>query len=124
VSVPILKQGRVLIASIQSELTDGDWNEFRDELLGRAGDVRARGAVIDVSKMEIMDSFAGRILGGLAQMLRLRGVKTVVVGIQASVAFAMVQLGLHLEGVQTALDLEEGLARLDAGIVEAPRRER
>ncbi len=110
--VPILKQGPILIASIQSALTDTDLLELRDNLLQKAGDYRSRGVIIDVTVLDVMDSFACRTLRVIAQMLRLRGAETVVVGVQPEVAFAMVQLGLSLEGAQTALDLEEGMALL------------
>jgi rsbT antagonist protein RsbS len=110
--VPILKQGEFLIASIQSALTDTDLLQLRDNLVQQAGDRRARGVIIDVTVLDVMDSFACRTLRALAQMLKLRGADTIIVGIQPDVAFAMVQLGLSLEGVMTALDLEEGMALL------------
>lgn len=110
--VPILKQGKFLIASIQSALTDTDLLQLRDNLVQQAGDRRACGVIIDVTVLDVMDSFACRTLRALAQMLKLRGAETIIVGIQPDVAFAMVQLGLSLEGVMTALDLEEGMALL------------
>ncbi len=111
--VPILKQGDILIASIQSALTDSDLIELRDNLVAQVGTFRSRGVIIDVTVLDVMDSFACRTLRALAQMLKLRGAETIVVGVQPEVAFAMVQLGLSLEGAQTALDLEEGLALLE-----------
>lgn len=111
--VPILKQGPYLIASIQSALTDSDLFQLRDDLVERVGRMRARGVIIDVTVLEVMDSFACRVLRDLANMIKLRGAEAVVVGIQPEVAFSMVQLGLSLEDVVTALDLEEGLAYLD-----------
>jgi len=110
--VPILKQRDILIASIQSSLTDSDLLKLRDNLVQQAGDFRSRGVIIDVTVLDVMDSFACRTLRAVAQMVRLRGATTVIVGIQPEVAFSMVQLGLSLEGVQTALDLEEGMALL------------
>ncbi len=110
--VPILKQGDILIASIQSALTDSDLIELRDNLVEQVGTFRSHGVIIDVGVLDVMDSFACRTLRALAQMLKLRGAETVVVGVQPEVAFAMVQLGLTLEGAQTALDLEEGLVLL------------
>jgi rsbT antagonist protein RsbS len=74
---------------------------------------RSRAVIVDVTAMDVMDSYASRTLREIAQMIRLRGAETVIVGIQPEVAFAMVQLGLTLEGVATALDLEEGLAYLN-----------
>ncbi|HKB56981.1 STAS domain-containing protein [Opitutus sp. GAS368] len=111
--VPILKQGSYLIASIQSVLSDADMLQLRDDLADRVGQYRARGVIIDVTVLDVIDSFATRTLRAMAHMLQLRGAETVIVGIQPEVAFAMVQLGLTLEGVGTALDLEEGLAFLN-----------
>lgn len=110
--VPILKQGHILIATIQSALTDADLSQLRDALIGRVGRSRARGVIVDVTALDVMDSFAVRTLRDVTEMARLRGAETVIVGIQPEVAFAMVQLGLTLKGVSTALDLEEGLAYL------------
>ena len=111
--VPILKQGAYLIASVQSALTDADLLQLRDALVEKVGRFRSRGVIVDVTAMDVMDSFASRTLSDIAHMIRLRGAETVIVGIQPEVAFTMVQLGLTLEGVATALDLEEGLAFLD-----------
>jgi len=121
-SVPILKQGDILIASIQSALSDRDLVELRDELADRVGRLRSRGVVIDVTALDVLDSFATRTIRGVAYTAKLRGADAVVVGIQPEVAFAMVQLGLSLEGITTALDLEEGLALLHAGKAERARR--
>jgi rsbT antagonist protein RsbS len=111
--VPVLKQGDYLIASVQSVLSDADLVQLRDDLADRVGQFRSRGVIIDVTVLDVIDSFATRTLRAVAHMLKLRGAETVIVGIQPDVAFAMVQLGLTLEGVGTALDLEEGLAYLD-----------
>ena len=111
-SVPILKQGDVLIASIQSALSDQDLIQLRDDFADKIGRLRTRGVVIDVTALDVLDSFATRTLRGIAYIAKLRGAQTVVVGIQPEVAFAMVQLGLSLDGIATALDLEEGLAHL------------
>jgi rsbT antagonist protein RsbS len=113
VAVPILKQGDYLIASIQTALSDTDVLQLRDDLLERAGTLRSKGIIVDVTALDVMDSFASRSLRAIAHMANLRGAQTVMVGIQPEVAFAMVQLGLNLEGVHTALDLEEGLTFLD-----------
>ncbi len=110
--VPILKQQEYLIASIQSALTDADLVELRDDLVARVGRFRAWGVIIDVTPLDVLDSFSVRTLRTLAHVIRLRGAETVIVGIQPDVAFAMVQLGLGLDGVNTALDLEDGLACL------------
>jgi rsbT antagonist protein RsbS len=111
--VPILKQGDTLIASVVAALTDEDLIVLRDELAQRIGKVRARGVVIDVTALDVLDSFATRTLRGIAYTAKLRGAETVIVGC------AMVQLGLAMEGVSTALDLEQGLAVLAAKRKEA-----
>src|SRR5215831_3429523 len=111
--VPVLKQGGYLIASVQSVLSDADLLQLRDDLSDRVGQFRSRGVIIDVTVLDVIDSFATRMLREVSHMLKLRGAETVIVGIQPDVAFAMVQLGLTLEGVRPALDLEEGLAYLN-----------
>ncbi|HEX9288366.1 MAG TPA: STAS domain-containing protein [Anaeromyxobacteraceae bacterium] len=116
--VPIMKQGDVLVASMQEALTDRALLDLRDRLSDQVGRFRARAVIIDVTALDVLDSFATRTLRGIAHAARLRGARTVVVGIQPEVAFAMVQLGLTLDGIATALDLEEGLA-----LVGQPRRE-
>jgi rsbT antagonist protein RsbS len=113
--VPILEQGDVLIASIQAALSDADLAELRDDLAQRVGRLRTRGVIIDVTALDVLDSFATRTLRGIAYTAKLRGASTIVVGIQPDVAFAMVQLGLSLDGIMTALDLEEGLAAIAKG---------
>jgi rsbT antagonist protein RsbS len=109
VPVPILKQGDVLIASIQAALSDRELDDFREDLAERVGRFRSHGVVIDLTALDVLDSFATRTIRSIAHTARLRGAQTVVVGIQPEVAIAMVQLGLNLDGVVTALDLEEGL---------------
>jgi len=113
--VPILKQGDYVIASIQSALTHEDLIQLRDGLASHVGKYRSKGVIVDVTVLDVMDSFATRTVRDLAQMVRLRGAKTVIVGIQPEVAFAMVQLGLELGEVATALDLEEALELLRHG---------
>jgi rsbT antagonist protein RsbS len=111
-AVPILKQGPFLIASIQAALTDSDVLRLQDDVMHQVGRYRSRGVIIDVTALDVMDSFVSRSLRGIAHMTGLRGADTVIVGIQPEVAFAMVQLGMRMEDVHTALDLEEGLAYL------------
>ena len=118
--VPILKQGGVLIASIQAALTDHDLLQLKDELAEKVGRFRSRGVIIDVTALDVMDSFATRTLRGIAATARLRGAQTVVVGVQPEVAMAIVQLGLTLQGVATALDLEEGLEWLRRDAIKDP----
>jgi rsbT antagonist protein RsbS len=113
VEIPILKQRDYLIASVQSVLTDEDLINLRDKLVQQVGRYRSDGVILDVTGMDVIDSFSVRTLRDLAHMIRLRGATTVIVGIQPEVAFSMIQLGLRLKDVPTALDLEEGLAYLD-----------
>lgn len=110
---PILKLGGTLIASVQEALIDADLLGLRDELVAEVKTYRATGVIIDVTVLDVLDSFAARTLRNIAQMTQLIGARTVIVGIQPDVAFSMVQLGLTLQGTETALDLEDGLALLD-----------
>jgi rsbT antagonist protein RsbS len=120
--VPILKQGDVLIASIQSDLSDRDLLQLRDDVAEKVGRFKSRGVIIDVSILDVMDSFATRTLRVIAETTKLRGAETVIVGIQPDVAIAMVQLGLTLDGIPTTLDLEEGLELLKASISGSRQR--
>jgi|SRR5512132_750373 rsbT antagonist protein RsbS len=110
--VSILRQGDYLIASIHEALDDGEMVGFQRDLVEQIGRHRARGVVIDVGALDVLDSFGSRTLRGIVRMARLRGAETVLVGIQPTVAIAMVRLGLRLDDVHTALDLEEGLEYL------------
>src|SRR5437870_12959221 len=112
-AVPILKLGDYLIASIQTAVTDADLIRLQDDLATQVGELRSRGVVVDVTAADVMDSFTIRTLLDIAQVGKLRGADTVIVGLKPEVAFAMVQLGLRLDGVATGLDLEEGLAILN-----------
>jgi rsbT antagonist protein RsbS len=120
--VPILKQGDYLIASIQAALTDADLQLLQDDLVRRVSSARSRGVIVDVTVLDVLDSYACRTLSSIAHMTRLRGAQTVIVGIQPDVAFTMVQMGLRLEGVATTLDLEEGLSWLSRQTGEGRRR--
>src|SRR6476661_208206 len=108
-AVPILKQGPFLIASIQSALTDTDVLQLRDDVMAQVTRHRSRGIIVDVTSLDVMDSFVSRSLRGIAMMTRLRGAETVIVGIQPGVALAMVQLGMSFEDVQPARALAIGL---------------
>lgn len=110
--VSILRQGDFLIASIHAALDDTELMRFQADLVDQIGVYRAQGVVIDIAALDVLDSFASKSLRDLAYMARLRGATTVIVGIQPDVAFAVVQLGMHLD-IHTALDLEEGLAFLE-----------
>ena len=122
--VSILRQGPYLIASIHTALDDSQLVRFQQDLVERIGSDRARGVVIDVAALDVLDSFASRTLRDIGEMARVRGAVTVIVGIQPDVAFAMVELGMDTGRVVTALDLEEGLAELDSYVAAppAPRR--
>jgi rsbT antagonist protein RsbS len=111
--VPILKQGAILIATVQAALTDSETEQLRRDLMEGVSRFRAHGIIIDVTAIDVMDSFAARSLQMIGHMTRLRGADTVIVGLQPEVAFAMVQLGLAFTDMHTALDLEEGLALLN-----------
>lgn len=108
--VPILRQGACLIASVQDSLSDAELRELQQRLAEQVGERAVRGVVIDVTVLDVIDSFATRTLSTITSTLRLRGAAVVIVGIQPEVAFAMVQLGLALDGVPTALDLDAGLS--------------
>jgi rsbT antagonist protein RsbS len=111
--VPILKQGPILIATVQNALSDSDTELFRERLMQTVTEYRAQGIVVDVTAIDVLDSFAARSLQTVARMTSLRGAHTVIVGLQPEVAFSMVQLGIIFEDMDTALDLEEGLALLN-----------
>ncbi|WAJ44929.1 STAS domain-containing protein [Mycobacterium sp. Aquia_216] len=111
--VPILKQGSILIATVQAALSDSDTERLRYDLMERVSRFRAQGIIVDVTAIDVMDSFAARSLRTIAHMTRLRGANTVIVGLSPEVAFAMVQLGLTFDDMHTALDLEEGIALLN-----------
>nr|WP_246324781.1 STAS domain-containing protein [Petropleomorpha daqingensis] len=110
-----------MIASIHTALDDSQLLRFQQDLVERIGRDRARGVVIDVAALDVLDSFASRTLRDMGEMARLRGAVTVIVGIQPDVAFAMVRLGMDTGSVSTALDLEEGLLLLDRATSTARR---
>ena len=110
--IPIIKVGDNLIATVNEDLTDHDALEFQERLNGQLERANATGVLIDVTLVETIDSFLGRLLNEIALGARLLGARTVVVGIQPAVAMTLVELGLALDGVQTALTPERGLALL------------
>ena len=112
--VSILRQGPHLIASVHTALDDSEMVRFQQDLIDQIGTHRSRGVVIDVAALDVLDSFATATLRNLAEMARLRGAETVIVGIQPDVAIAMVRLGLGTGNVLTALDLEEALEHLNS----------
>ena len=112
-SVAILRQGDYVIASIQSDLSDGEVLELRHELAEMVGRHRSHGIVIDVAALDVIDSFVARALRSIVLTARLRGADTVIVGIQPDVAIAMVQFRLNLQPLRVALDLDAAIALLD-----------
>ena len=108
-SVAILRQGDALIAAIQSDLTDGQILALREDLSERVGRHRVRSIIIDVSALDVIDSFVARSLRAMAITARLRGAETLVVGIQPDVAIAMAHFDLNLQPLRTATDLDEAL---------------
>jgi rsbT antagonist protein RsbS len=112
-AVAILRQGDYLIASIQSDLTDTQVVQLRDELTERVGHFRVRGIIVDVGALDVIDSFVARSLRAIALAAKLRGAETVVVGIQPDVAIAMVHFSLNLEPLRATLGVDEALTLLD-----------
>lgn len=110
--VPIMKIGDVLLVSIQIDLEDQMVMDLQEDLSQRIVDTGAHGVVIDISALEIVDSFVGRMLASIAAISRVLGADTVVVGMRPAVAMTLVELGLSLGGVRTALNLEQGIGEL------------
>ena len=113
--IPILKMGDFLLVSIQVDMHDRLALTLQDDLTERIVKARAKGVLIDISSLEIVDSFIGRMLGNIAAMSRVLDADTVVVGMQPAVAITLVELGLSLNGVRTALNVEKGVALLQNG---------
>ena len=107
--VSILRQGDHLLASVNAALDDTEMQRFSDALVERIGTERCTGVIIDVAALDVLDSYGARTLGVLAEMARLRGAETVIVGVSPEIAFTMVRLGMSIANVHTALDLEQGL---------------
>ncbi|MFJ8493191.1 STAS domain-containing protein [Streptomyces sp. NPDC094038] len=110
--IPILRIGEVLLVSVQFDLEDEIVMNLQEDLAAEIVEGSARGVIIDITALEIVDSFVGRMLATIADVSRLLDAETVVVGMRPAVAITLVELGLSLGGVTTALDLEKGLARL------------
>jgi len=114
--IPILKMGPFLLVTIQVDMHDQLAMQLQDDLTARIVAVRARGVLIDISSLEIVDSFIGRMISNIAGMARVLDAETVVVGMQPAVAITLVELGLSLEGVRTALNVDKGMALLQKSL--------
>ena len=119
--VPILKMGEFLLVSIQVDMHDKLALSLQDDLTRSIVKARSRGVLIDISSLEVVDSFIGRMLGNIASMSRILDAETVVVGMRPAVAITLVELGLSLTGVRTALNVEKGMELLNRSL--APSRD-
>jgi rsbT antagonist protein RsbS len=119
--IPILKMGSYLLVSIQVDMHDQLAMQLQDDLTARIAATGAHGVLIDISALEMVDSFIGRMLGNIAAMSRVLDAQTVVVGMRPAVAITLVELGLSLPGVRTALDIERGMELLSASLEAADR---
>ena len=117
--IPILKMGEFLLVTIQVDMHDRLALALQDDLTNRISQTGARGVLIDISSLEIVDSFIGRMLGNIAAMSRVLDAKTVVVGMQPAVAITLVELGMSLTGVKTALNVDAGMELLRASVDES-----
>ena len=119
--IPILKMGRFLLVTVQVDMHDQLAMQLQDDLTTRIVASRARGVLIDISSLEVVDSFIGRMISNIAAMARVLDAETVVVGIQPAVAITLVELGLSLEGVRTALNVDRGMALLQERLADEQR---
>jgi rsbT antagonist protein RsbS len=114
--IPVLKMGRCLLVSIQVDMHDRLAVALHDDLTAKIASTRARGVLIDISALDVVDSFIGRMLGNIAAMAQVLDAETVVVGMRPAVAITLVELGLSLPGVRTALDVEKGMTLIDSAL--------
>ena len=112
--IPILRMGRFLLVTVQVDMHDQLALALQDDLTRRIVDDRAKGVLIDISSLDVVDSFIGRMISNIAAMARVLDAQTVVVGMQPAVAITLVELGLALDGVRTSLNVERGMALLQA----------
>ncbi|GAB1541820.1 STAS domain-containing protein [Scytonema sp. NUACC21] len=117
--IPILQMGEFLLVTIQVDMHDRLAMTLQDDLTNRITKTNARGVLIDISSLELVDSFIGRIIGNIAKMSRILDAETVVVGMQPAVAITLVELGLSLTGICTALNVEKGMALLQSSLSAA-----
>ncbi len=120
--IPILKMGPFLLVSIQVDMHDRLALQLQDDLTSRIAATGAHGVLIDISALEMVDSFIGRMLANIAAMSRVLDARTVVVGMRPAVAITLVELGMSLPGVRTALDIEKGMEMLAAAIGPEPQQ--
>ncbi len=116
--IPILRIGELLLVTIQVDMHDRLATVLTDDLANRIADTRARGVLIDISALDVVDSFIARMFGAIGQMARVMGAETVLVGMQASVAITLVEMGVVMTGVRTAMNMEKGMAILLARVGE------
>lgn len=116
--IPILKLGRFLLVTVQVDMHDRLAMQLQEDLTVKISQTDARGVLIDISALEIVDSFIGRMLANISAMARVLDAETVVVGMQPAVAITLVELGLSLTGVRTALNVERGMDLLTASLAE------
>ncbi|MGB3202143.1 MAG: STAS domain-containing protein [Nodosilinea sp.] len=114
--IPILQMGEFLLVTIQVDMHDRLAMTLQDDLTNRISQTSASGVLLDISALEIVDSFIGRILGNIAKMSRVMDAETVVVGMQPAVAITLVELGLSLTDIRTALNVERGMALLRSSV--------
>jgi rsbT antagonist protein RsbS len=114
--IPILRMGRFLLVSIQVDMHDQLALALQDDLTQRIVNDKAHGVLIDISSLDVVDSFIGRMISNIAAMSRVLDAQTVVVGMQPAVAITLVELGLELPGVRTALNVEKGMALLQSAV--------
>ena len=118
--IPILKLGRFLLVTVQVDMHDRLAMQLQEDLTAKIALTDARGGLIDISSLEIVDSFIGRMLANISAMARVLDAETVVVGMQPAVAITLVELGLSLTGVRTALNVERGMDLLNASLTNEP----
>jgi rsbT antagonist protein RsbS len=125
--IPVLRMGRYLLVTIQVDMHDRLALALQEDLMNQISDTGARGVLIDISALDVVDSFIGRTIGNIAAMARVLDADTVVTGMRPAVAITLVELGLSLKGVRTALDVERGMAllqksaRADQGSARPPK---
>ena len=119
--IPILKMGKFLLVTVQVDMHDQLAMQLQDDLTTKIVASKARGVLIDISSLEVVDSFIGRMIGNIAAMAKVLDAETVVVGIQPAVAITLVELGLSLEGVRTALNVDRGMALLQERLADEQR---